>query len=139
MTDTTPESRSRQLLAELRQYTGDLERYRHSFNRRLIYTPGVKHLAEQAGAYWLLDAIASHVNSKPFCEALDQNPRLWAFQCWTLAVQPSGVAVLTAVSDRDEPPFIRQFIPFTDFPLEQIDLWVGWNGESWTLYLPSEH
>ena len=30
---------------ELRQFTGDLERYRHPLNRRVIFTPGVHHLA----------------------------------------------------------------------------------------------
>ncbi len=33
------------LLAELRQFTGDLERYRHPLNRWLLYTSGVQFLA----------------------------------------------------------------------------------------------
>ena len=43
---------------DLRQFTGDLERYRTP-NRSVIYTPGIAYLAEHAGAYWLIDAIAS--------------------------------------------------------------------------------
>jgi hypothetical protein len=43
---------------DLRQFTGDATRYRHWMNRRVIYTPGIKHLAGQAQAYWLVDAIA---------------------------------------------------------------------------------
>jgi len=36
---------------DLRQFTGDLVRYRHSLNRKVIYTPGVQHVAKTAGAY----------------------------------------------------------------------------------------
>ncbi len=45
MTNTT------KLISELRKYTGDLQRYRHGFNRRVIYTPGIQFLAEEAEAY----------------------------------------------------------------------------------------
>jgi len=34
---------------------------------------------------------------------------------------------------------ITATVPFTDFPLEAIDLWVGYDGQYYTLYLPSEH
>jgi hypothetical protein len=39
--------------AELKQFTGDLDRYQHSLNRRVIYTPGVQILAERGREYWL--------------------------------------------------------------------------------------
>ncbi|XOV74846.1 MAG: DUF6876 family protein [Phycisphaerales bacterium] len=42
-------------------------------------------------------------------------------------------------ADSDEQPAIRQDIAFTDFPLEYVDVWAGFDGEHWTLYLPSEH
>lgn len=29
---------------DLRQFTGDVTRYRHWMNRHVIYTPGIKHL-----------------------------------------------------------------------------------------------
>lgn len=51
---------------ELQYFTGDSERWRHPLCRKLIYTPGVRHLAERAGAYWLLDAIASWLPSQQF-------------------------------------------------------------------------
>ena len=51
-------SEGQELLGELGQFTGDLQRYRH-WTRALIYTPGVKHLAERAEAYWLIDLVAS--------------------------------------------------------------------------------
>jgi len=52
-----------ELKSELRQFTGDLERFRHSLNRRVIYTPGVQHLAERTDSYWLIDVIASWIGS----------------------------------------------------------------------------
>jgi len=66
--------------AELRQFTGDLDRYRHGFNRRVIYTPGMKHLAERAGAYWLIDAIASYFGTGTMRQAQEADPRLRSLQ-----------------------------------------------------------
>ncbi|TWT48947.1 DUF6876 family protein [Botrimarina hoheduenensis] len=129
-----------QLQSELNQFTGDLERYRHNLNRRVIYTPGVQHLAERAGAYWLIDAVASWIGSDSFNEALRLDERLQSLQFWELAVDAENrSAVLTAVSDKGEPPFITQRIPFTDFPLDRVEIWAGFDGRNWTLYLPSEH
>jgi len=49
------------------------------------------------------------------------------------------VAVLTAEADTGVKPFVTQEIPYTDFPLSEIAIWVGFDGSHWTLYLPSEH
>jgi hypothetical protein len=127
------------LIAELRHFTGDLERWRHSFNQRLIYTPGVQHLAERAGAYWLIDAIASWLPSRQFRAAAQRDPRPSDIHFWKLAVSDDRSAVLTAVADSGEEPFIRQEIEYTDFPLTEIDLHCAFDGEHWTLMLPSEY
>lgn len=126
--------------AGLRQFTGDLERYPHPINRRVIYTPAVQYLAEEAGAYWLIDAIASWIGSHSFNTALAADERLQSMHFWQLRVDHADhSAVLTAVPDSDEEPFITQRIPFTDFPLAKIDIWAGFDGRYWTLYMPSEH
>ena len=44
--------------AALRQFTGTEKWYRHPFVRTVLYTDGVKYVAEQGGAYWLIDDIA---------------------------------------------------------------------------------
>ena len=44
--------------ADLRHWTGTEDYFRHPLNRTVIYTEGAQYLAEQGGAYWLLDAIA---------------------------------------------------------------------------------
>ncbi len=75
------------LLRELAHFTGDLERYRH-WTGRLIYTPGVQHLAERAGAYWLIDLVASH--------QITPNVSAEEFQVWTLTVAGDRRALAVA-------------------------------------------
>lgn len=130
---------SRLTLESLRQFTGDLDRFRHPFNRRVIYTPGVEYVAEQGGAYWLIDAIVSYFGSSQMKQAIAQDDRLASLQFWLLEVGPDRKAKLTCRADAGVAPAITQEIPFTDFPLDQIEIWAGFDGRHWTLYLPSEH
>lgn len=44
--------------ADLDQFTGSENWHRHWCNRHVTYTDGAKYLADNAGAYWLLDEIA---------------------------------------------------------------------------------
>jgi hypothetical protein len=61
-------------------------------------------------------------------------------QCTYFSISPVPIA-----GDADRPrsfreqPFYTRLIPFTDFPLDYADIWAGFDGERWTLYLPSEH
>lgn len=125
-------------LNDLAQFTGDLERYRHPLNRHVIYTPGVQYLAEQAGAYWLIDAIASYFGSPLMRRAMEKDSRIRFMQFWKLTVSDAS-ALLTAEADAGVQPFITQEIEFTDFPLPEIQIWTAFDGSHWTLYLPSEH
>ena len=124
---------------ELRHFTGDLERYRHQFNRRVIYTPGVQHLAERGGAYWLIDLIASYIGTPAMAQSLAVDYRLGEMQFWRLDVPQDGPAVASCRADADVEPVITQTIEFTDFPLDHVEIWAAFDGEHWTLYLPSEH
>ena len=104
----------------------------------MLYTDGVKELAENAECYWLLDAIASYQPK------LRQNPRLRDFQLWLLVVgneheflKPKHDAVLTCWEDTPVlgvKPAVIQEIEFTDFPLPEIKLYL----ENGVLFLPSE-
>ncbi|WP_437186703.1 DUF6876 family protein [Planctomicrobium sp. SH668] len=125
--------------SQLRQFTGSTQWFRHSFNRAVIYTEGIQFLMEEGKAYWLVDAIASHIGSKEFNKAAAQDDRIGLMHFWKLAVRPDQTATLKAVADSGEQPFIEQQIPFTDFPLEEIDIWAQHNGNSFTLMLPSEY
>ncbi len=76
------------------------------------FTDGVKFLAENAGCYWLLDAIASYHRKEPF-------------QIWNLNVDlDKHTAVLTMKEDTNEPVLVEQEFSYTDFPLENISLWL---------------
>lgn len=89
MTKTTKTSteKANSLLLELQSFMGDLVRHRHPLNRSVIYTPGVRHLAEKGEAYWLLDAIASWIGSPEFVKAAKQDPRVDEMHFWTLDVE----------------------------------------------------
>jgi hypothetical protein len=113
------------LIRELALFTGDLDRYRH-WTGQLIYTPGIRHLAERAGAFWLIDLIASW--------QLDPKVRREPFQVWKLDVRLDHTAVAVA-TDGNAAILASQDIPFTDFPLPTIGVWL----EEGTLLLPGEH
>jgi hypothetical protein len=130
---------ARTLLNELQYFTGDLERWEHAIYRNLIYTPGIRHLAERAGAFWLIDAIASWLPSPQFQAAVQGDSRIGDIHFWNLTVGDDRSATLTTVADAGEEAFIRQEIKYTDFPLEEINLYCAFDGVHWTLMLPSEY
>lgn len=125
-----PNSKPTLCESDLAGFCGSAEAYRH-WTKRLIYTEGVKFMAERAEAYWLIDAIASYQPDK----RIASRPDIVAFQLWELAVTEDNKAVLTMRGDSDQPAIITQEIPFTDFPLKHIKFYVCNN----TLMLPSEY
>lgn len=100
-------------------------------------TDGVKFLADNAGSYWLMDIIWSCL---PKCM---KDEMLKEMQFWTLEVTGTS-GVVTCRRDRGNVAF-KQEIPYTDFPLDKIDIWVapaGCNSKQqlvYAAYLPSEH
>ena len=114
----------------LAQFTGSEQWFRHHFNRSITYTEGVQYMAQAGGAYWLIDEIALRQNQKvrnhPFRIGQVE------FQQWTLKVKNNS-AVLT-LDDGDGNVLYTKRIEFTDFPLDEIKLWV----ENKVIYLPSE-
>lgn len=102
---------------------------------RLLCTDGVVWLAENADAFWLIDAIASH---QPRC--MKDEP-LREIQFWTLKVAANKSAVLSCKRDEGDIAFTQK-IKFTDFPLKEVELWVeaGLVGvPCMVCLLPSEH
>jgi len=124
---------------DLQQFYGDDIRYRHSLSRHVIYTPGVKYLVDAGEAHWLIDAIASYLMPSYMGPVIAEDARVKSLHFWRLTVAADNSALLEARVDSPCKPFVRQEIEFTDFPLESADIWAGFNGEHWTLYLPSEH
>lgn len=113
--------------ADLRQFTGTGHWYRHGLNRNILYTDGARFVAEQGGAYWLLDEIA-------IAQLSSQAVAAEEFQVWKLAVRRDRTATLTC-EDGNYNVVYTQEIPFTDFPAPEITLWF----QNDTIYLPSEH
>lgn len=123
--------------SDLRQFPGDSVRYR-SIHPRVICTPGIQYLAENAGAFWLVNTIASYYSSPEMRKAVEQDIRVADMQVWRLDVRDQ-TGVLTARADAGEPSFIRQVIEYTDFPLDRVDIWGVSNSVHTTLMLPSEY
>lgn len=109
---------------DLAQFTGTEHWYKHFLG--LLYTDGVKSLAEKAGAYWLIDAIASYL---PIVRKTDND-----FMVWELKTFDNKVTLI-AKTDTDQSNSILHAIEFTNFPLVYIKLYQC-NG---VLLLPSEY
>ncbi|MCW3476288.1 DUF6876 family protein [Limobrevibacterium gyesilva] len=113
--------------AQLSQFTGSENWYRHGINRKVTFTDGAKYVADTAGAYWLLDEIAI---IQPYEKAVSAEE----FQVWTLKVRPDQTATLSCDDGNGNIVFTKE-IPFTDFPCEEITLWFANN----VILLPSEY
>ena len=89
-----------------------------------VTTDGVVAVAEVGGCYWLLDIIGSYQTDK----RLDPE-----FQVWKLEVNlGNGSAVVRGYNDMEL--IVMQEIPFTDFPLGELTLFLM----DGVLLLPSE-
>jgi hypothetical protein len=113
--------------ADLAMFTGSERFYRHSINRKVVYTEGAQHVAAAGGAYWLLDEIS-------LIQPYDARVGAEEFQVWKLMVRPDRTATLLCEDRNDNVVFSKE-IPYTDFPLDAITLWFAND----TIYLPSEH
>ncbi|WP_315729867.1 DUF6876 family protein [Bradyrhizobium sp. SZCCHNRI2010] len=114
---------------DLDHFTGSETWYRHPLCRDVLYTDGVKHVAEKGGAYWLIDKIAT-LQALPLV-------RVQEFQTWKLFVNDSR-AKLTC-DDGNGNIVHSEKIDYTDFPLDEIAMWVQFDGENRTILLPSEY
>jgi hypothetical protein len=116
------------------------EKYIKHWTGALVFTDGVDFLRQAADCFWLVDAIASY---QP--EHKDKT-----FQLWELKVTEEDgdrKAVLTMREDSDRPALVTQKFYTTNFPLDEIKLYVELGGfgtcaEDWTpamvLMVPSE-
>lgn len=122
-----------ELQDNLRQFTGTESYHRWSvLFRNFVLTDGAKYLAEEAGAYWLMDAVASHYQSYKkegfVCAKLQQ-----LNEGWVLTIDDGNGNILT-----------QQVIGYSDFPIEEISLYVipqeqKDGSKLWVILLPSEY
>lgn len=104
------------------QFLGGSERrIRHTFNRNFIYTHGVESMAEKAGAYWLLDIVATEL--APLYQ-----------KAWKEGKASIGAIKLNVTEDRkveiklffdDEEPAWTRHLDFTDFPEGEWTFFMG--------------
>jgi hypothetical protein len=111
-----------ELHGNLDMFYGTENYYRHSLVRGFVYTDGVQYLAQHAGAYWLLDKIAT----LQLHNSIKNNRDLQNMQFWKLEPKGNG-AVLKCVADSGHEPVYREEIEYTDFPFL--------NNETFTLYV----
>lgn len=123
----TPED----LKHELAGFTGTESYHRLTCMHNFLATDGVAYLAEHAGVFWLMDVIASHLSSVP---------RDQGFVIARYAGTPgaSGLFSLTDDIPANE-TYAMQSIEFSDFPLDEIVLYVVRQGAQWVVMLRSEY
>jgi hypothetical protein len=112
---------------ELDHFTGSETWHRHALVRTVLFTDGVKYVADAGEAYWLIDEIA-------FAQKGNPSVRAEPFQSWTLKVAPDHTATLTC-EDGNGRIVVSKAIEYTDFPLPEITLWCTDN----VILLPSEY
>lgn len=121
-----------ELQAHLAHFTGSASLTRHGLLRSVLMTEGVVFLAHAAAANWLTDAIGSYVH--------DATASAEQFQAWRLAVDPvTRSATLTMTDGNSDQPIITQELDYTDFPLDEIVIWLIAEGTRWIMMLPSEY
>ena len=81
----------------------------------LFYTDGVGELAENCGAYWLIDLVVSYQGNREI--------NLQRFQVWDLT-RVKGQKFSILATDGNKNQIASQKIPFSDFPYDTATLWL---------------
>jgi hypothetical protein len=85
-------------------------------------------LAEQAGCYWIMAAVSSHVTEI-------------GTQDWFILVrvEVKDHQAVMRYEDGNGRELARQAIPYTDLPFEDLTLYAVWDTEHWAIMLPGEY
>lgn len=95
--------------------------------KSVLYTAGVKNIADECQAYWLIDAIVSW--------QYRAKVRAQEFQVWTFTHRPKTNDWRLGCEDGNGNKVAAQVIPFSDFPKDRpLTIWL----ENGTLMLPEE-
>ncbi len=108
--EQSPADRIREYIANC---NGTENYYRHAISR-VVYTDGVKVVAEAAGAFWLIDVILSHQNDRRLAKCQ-------GIQVWRLVRDQKGNGVTVTCDDggigeNKAKVVLSQHIEYTDFP-----------------------
>ena len=113
-------------LAKFAQFTGTTQYWRLA--RQFVITNGVKHLAESAACFWLIDAAISHL--------LEIGTADWFVLVRT---EVSGSSAVMIYEDGNGAEYARQAIPYTDVQFPSVNLYAVLDSERWVIMLPSEY
>lgn len=117
---------------DLTGFTGTTKLHRWSPLTDSVLTDGAIALANEARAYWLFDAIDSHLTARGLTEDTE-------FVSAHLVRTPGTTKAALRLDDGNGVTWMTQAIQYTDFPLDRIQTFACWNGTSWTHMLPSEY
>jgi hypothetical protein len=97
------------------QGTDEYHVHKLPFGSSLQLTDGCHFVRENAGggAYWLFDLILSYQHKL----------RLEEFQSWKLTKLPDESWKIEC-SDGNEKLLVRQYISYSDFPMDEFEVWV---------------
>ena len=126
--------------SDLAHYYGSETRHKSNMftGQRLVHTDGVQYVAENGGAYWLLDLVASHFRS-----VAQWTVNCGGFATITLRKNKTGDRSKVVMGTGNGTEKTLQMI-HTDFPYEAFDgkefkMYIQWDGSRLTLMLPSEY
>lgn len=139
-----PKITSEELVQGLKSFYGSEKFRRHSLNRRVVHTDGVDYFAQQAEAYWFIDAVALGMAGNPGLVP-KVVPQKSEFAVVFLKSK-DGKALIEAYSDGtdeegwlEENRLFQQAVDITNCPEGDWKFFLIWDGESATLLLPSEY
>jgi len=125
-TCTCKQCRKAELAAALPYFTGSTELHKSFLGS--YYTDGIRYLAEKAGAYWLIDLIASH---QPRVRQTLLRIEERDFQLWILKQLPKTCKADWKIEAWTDTPgsdcsvkLTQQVIPYSDFPLDEFQCYV---------------
>ena len=125
------------LEAELKEFTGTELYHRHPLNPKLVWTDGVQHFAEKAGAFWFLDLVAIGANGHPgIVPAVQRDPG--GFAVVFLHVK-NDHALVEAFDDVPGRCIFTESIGWTDCPAGEWKFYLIDDMDHVTLLLPSEY
>jgi hypothetical protein len=119
---------------ELRQFTGSEYFFKHWGNSKMVYTEGVKYLAEKASCFWLIDEIALVLLPKLLHDYED------SFFYIELSVFINNSAFVI-VTDGNNRIYLKHKINWTDFPVleKPLRMYLCDSDNKYCLMLPSEY
>jgi hypothetical protein len=114
---------------------------RHPLARKLVFTDGVKQVADEAGAWWLLDVLGTEA-TPALLKAFKEDGATLGIIKLKSADKKCAISMTT---EDDEPPIWGRRIAYTTFPEGEWTLFMGVDqvlipGSTVTvLMLPSEY